>query len=108
MQNTVPTRLVACTLALLLLFAPVALAAAASDSSAKGGPTKPIELNSATLDDLVEIPGIGPTMAQRILDWRDEHGPFGSVDDLMKVKGIGEKSLAKLRRFVVVSKAKSR
>jgi len=44
-------------------------------------------------------------MARRIVEWRDEHGPFRRVEDLMKVKGIGEKSLEKMRPHVTVAKS---
>ena len=49
----------------------------------------PIDINRATLDDLISLPGIGPALAQRIIDYRSEHGPFQSVDELERVSGIG-------------------
>ena len=49
----------------------------------------PIDVNRATLDDLISLPGIGPALAQRIIDYRSEHGPFQSVDELERVSGIG-------------------
>lgn len=67
-----------------------------------GGPAPLINLNTATLDQLESLPGIGPTLAQRILDHRQEHGPFRSVDDLLDVSGIGEKRLEDLRSKVAV------
>ena len=62
-----------------------------------------VDLNTAGPQQLTTIPGIGESMAQRIVEWRDEHGPFRRVEDLMKVKGIGEKSLEKLRPHVTVA-----
>ncbi len=50
-----------------------------------------VNLNTATKDDLVALPGIGPAKAQAIVDYRNQHGPFRSIDELRKVKGIGEK-----------------
>ena len=61
-----------------------------------------VNLNSATLDQLETLPGIGPALGQRIIDYRDQHGPFRSVDDLLNVSGIGEKRLADLRPKVTV------
>ncbi len=55
-----------------------------------------VDLNTATYDDLLRVPGIGKTKAHAILEYREGHGPFASVDDLVKVKGIGTKSLKKL------------
>ncbi len=61
-----------------------------------------INLNTATLDQLESLPGIGPVLGQRILDYRQEHGPFRSVDDLLNVSGVGDKRLADLRSQVTV------
>ena len=59
-----------------------------------------VNINSAGLDELQRLPGIGPAYAQRILDYRTEHGRFTSVEQLDNVKGIGPKTLEKLRPFV--------
>jgi competence protein ComEA len=69
-------------------------------SGASGG--GPININSATLEELESLPGIGPSLGQRILDYRDENGPFRSVDELLNVSGIGEKRLADIRDKVTV------
>jgi competence protein ComEA len=61
-----------------------------------------VNLNTADLAALDTLPRIGPAIAQRILDWREENGRFTSVDDLMAVPGIGEKMLASLRGLVAV------
>ena len=55
-----------------------------------------VNINTATVQDLESLPGIGPVMAQRIVDYRNEHGPFKSVEELTKVKGIGESKLEEL------------
>lgn len=61
-----------------------------------------IDLNAATQEDLETLPRIGPALAQRILDWREENGRFRAVEDLVAVPGIGEKLLAGLRDKVRV------
>jgi competence protein ComEA len=76
-------------------------AGASSGAAAAGGqPAGPVHLNSATLEDLEALPGVGPVTAQKILDYRQEHGPFGSVDELDAVPGIGPAHMAQLRDLV--------
>jgi competence protein ComEA len=67
-----------------------------------GAPGTPIDLNSATLEQLDTLPGVGPVLAQRILDWRSEHGRFGSTDELREVSGIGEATFADIKALVRV------
>jgi competence ComEA-like helix-hairpin-helix protein len=62
----------------------------------------PVDLNSATLDDLMGLPGIGAVMAQRIVDHRRAHGGFAKPEDLMRVKGIGKKTYQKLQPLIAV------
>lgn len=61
-----------------------------------------INLNTATKDELVALPGIGPAKAQAILDYRSAHGPFKSVEELKDVKGIGAKRFEKLKSELTV------
>ena len=65
-------------------------------------PTKPaiVRLNQADAAALDTLPGVGPATAQRIVQWRDEHGPFGRVEDLLDVPGIGESKLAAMREQI--------
>jgi competence protein ComEA len=62
-----------------------------------------LDLNAATVADLDALPGIGPVLAQRIVDWREANGPFASVDQLREVTGIGEAKYQDLRAKVTVS-----
>jgi competence protein ComEA len=70
--------------------------------AAAGGADGPLDLNTATLAELDTLPGVGPVLAQRILDWRTEHGRFAAVDQLSDVPGIGDARLAQLRDLVRV------
>jgi competence protein ComEA len=65
-------------------------------------PSGPVDLNAATLEQLDGLPGIGPATAQKILDYRDVHNGFGTVDELGQISGIGEKRMATLRAAVTV------
>ena len=76
-----------------------------NDSAGKTGARKVkknINLNTATKDDLVSLPGIGESIAEQILIYRDEHGEFSSVEQLRKIKGIGAKKFEKLRPYVKI------
>jgi competence protein ComEA len=75
-------------------------AAAAAGASPTGGGL--LDLNAATAGDLDALPGIGPVLAQRIVDWRTENGRFASVDQLREVTGIGESKYADLEDKVTV------
>lgn len=61
-----------------------------------------LDLNRATAAELQQLPGVGPVLAKRVLDHRKRHGGFASVDDLLDVKGIGRKKMARLRPLVMV------
>lgn len=75
-------------------------ATASSPGQSFSDSTGPVALSSATVDQLDALPGIGPVTAQKILDYRDEHGAFSSVDELDAVPGIGPKRLEELRQVV--------
>ena len=62
-----------------------------------------VDLNTAGVDELTTLPGIGESLAKRIVDYRTEHGPFESLEALMEVSGIGEKKLEELRDYVTVA-----
>ena len=67
-----------------------------------GALTGPVNLNTATADDLDTLPGVGPATAAAILAYRDQHGPFASLDDLGEVSGIGPAKIEALRGLVTV------
>jgi competence protein ComEA len=70
-----------------------------ASAAAAGGP---VDINRASADQLDELPGVGPTTAEAIIDHREQNGPFGSVDELIDVRGIGEAKLEQLRDLVTV------
>jgi len=67
-----------------------------------GGPGKLVNINNASKDELVALPGIGQTLAERIVLFRGNKGKFGSAEDLQKVKGISKKKFEKLKPLVSV------
>jgi len=73
-----------------------------SEAGAEGqaGPAAPVSLGTATVDQLETLPGVGPVLAQHIIDYRTEHGGYRSVDELREVNGIGERRFADLRPLV--------
>jgi comEA protein len=89
-------RIHLCLLALALCSLPV--------FAKKKPPAHPINLNTAGATELQQVPGIGPSTAQKILDTRKSYGAFKSVDDLLAIKGIGPKKLGKMRKYLTVGK----
>ena len=77
--------------------------AAAKAASPPTTATAPVNLNTATQAQLEALPGIGPKAAELILDYRKKNGNFKKVEDLMNVKGIGEKSFLKLKPLLTVT-----
>jgi competence protein ComEA len=76
------------------------LAPGGAAGGSAGAPSAPVSLSSATVEDLDQLPGVGPITAQKIVDYRTEHGPFASVDDLDAVPGIGPARIEQLRDLV--------
>jgi competence protein ComEA len=72
-----------------------------SGPAAGSTPSAPLDLNSATLEELENLPGIGPVTAQKILDYRQQHGAFHSVAELQGVPGIGPAHMAQLKGLVI-------
>jgi len=74
----------------------------AGGGSSGGVASAPVNLNTATVDQLQTLPGVGPVLAQHILDWRSQHGSFSSIDQLDDVTGIGDVKFAALKPLVTV------
>ena len=71
----------------------------------KKPPLHPVNLNTANAAELQQVPGIGPSTADKILQARKTYGTFKSVDDLQAIRGIGPKRLEKMRKYLTVGKA---
>lgn len=81
----------------LILSLALPLAAAGSPKAKEKAPVRPVNLNTATQTELMQLPHIGARTAERILAFRKEHGGFQRPEELMNVKGVGEKSFARLK-----------
>lgn len=91
------------TMGICLLFAaPVMVSPTFAASAAEVAAAEKVNVNTATSEQLQELPGIGAVVAQRIIDYRTQKGPFASAEDLLQVKGIGSETLAKIRNQIVV------
>jgi competence protein ComEA len=88
--------------AFVLVFAAAFLICASPAATKKQLPARPFDLNTATLKQLEELPGVGPVTAHAILDFRERSGPFKSVNDLLVIPRISKKKLEKIRPYIFV------
>ncbi|MCP9455410.1 MAG: helix-hairpin-helix domain-containing protein [Nitrospira sp.] len=71
-------------------------------SQIRSGPLRPVDLNRADINELESLPGIGAVLARRVMEYRESIGRFRTIEDLLAVKGIGPKTLERIRPFVMV------
>jgi competence protein ComEA len=80
------------------------MAATPAVAATEPAPADKIDLNSATVEQLDSLPGVGPTLAGRIVEYREEAGRFGTIEELLNVKGIGEKNFQKIEPLLKVTR----
>jgi competence protein ComEA len=73
-----------------------------SDNIVNNEPNGLVNINTATLEELEILPGLGPTLALRIIEYRNEHGPFQKPEDICLVNGIGSKTFSKFEKLITV------
>jgi competence protein ComEA len=83
----------------------LALPLSAAPNRTSRAPQRPVNLNTATVTELMQLPRIGQKTAERIMAFRKQHGGFQRPEELMNVKGIGEKAFAKLKPFLATAPA---
>lgn len=95
----------ACFHAFLLGLLALPLTAAVGGKAKPKGPVHPVNLNAATVTELMQLPKIGAKTAERIISWRKTHGGFRRPEEVMHVKGIGEKGYQRLKPYLRVANA---
>ena len=83
------------------------ISAGQTGPSAKAAPAVAVNINTATVEQLDALPGVGAKLASRIVDYRQKNGGFKKVEDLMNVQGIGEKNFLKLKPLITLGQPKA-
>lgn len=96
-------RSIAVAALLLVLQTPALAAPTAQPATATAEVPRKVDVNRATAAELVSVPGIGERLAQAIIELRERRGSFTKLDDLLEVRGIGEKNLASLGEYLMVA-----
>ena len=91
-------------LRILLFLGLIVLPFSAGNFAKKKPPEKPVNINTASSEELQAVPGIGPVTAEKILHMRKSYGAFKSVNDLLAIRGLGPKRLDKMRKYLTVGK----
>jgi competence protein ComEA len=99
-------NLLACVLAVLLSAAPFA-SADATQAPPPAAKAATLDINAASVSDLEALPGVGRQTAERIVEYRQKNGGFKKIEELMNVRGIGEKSFLRLKPLISVAPAKT-
>jgi comEA protein len=101
MNKIIRIRSVLCVLSILLML----FVASEARPDTKNPPAHSIDLNTATAEQLQQVPGIGPSTAKAIVNFRRKSGPFQKIEDLLAIKGVSKARLEKMRPYLTVSRA---
>jgi len=101
------TRMLGAVLVVLALASPLLTAQSADRAPARPAAAAPLNLNTATQAQLETLPGIGARTAELILEYRQKNGGFKKIEELMNVRGVGEKSFLKLKPLITVTPPKT-
>ena len=90
---------------LALAMAALSVAPATASGASSAAPASMVNINSAGVDELVTLPGIGKAYAERIVEYRQKNGPFKKVEDILNVRGIGEKTFDRIKDRLTLGKS---